>query len=57
MVGVDGCVDDINVIRCLDSDLDKKAIEAVHQWKFEPGTHDGSPVPVGTKIDVDFRLD
>ncbi len=46
----------IRVIRPLGLGLDEKAIEAVSQWKFQPGTKDGAPVPVQAQIEVNFRL-
>ncbi len=36
--------------------LDEKAIEAVRQWRFKPGTRGGQPVPVHARVDVNFRL-
>ena len=33
---------------------DEKAIETVKTWKFRPGMHDGSPVPVRIKMAVSF---
>jgi outer membrane biosynthesis protein TonB len=36
--------------------LDNKAVEAVKQYKFEPGMRLGKPVTVGVKIEVNFRL-
>jgi protein TonB len=36
--------------------LDEKAIDAVSQWKFKPGTKDGAPVTVIANIEVNFRL-
>jgi len=46
----------IKVIRPLGLGLDEKAIESVSQWKFQPGTKDGVPVPVQAQIEVTFRL-
>jgi TonB family protein len=37
--------------------LDEKAIDAVKQWKFEPGTKDGKPVAVFATIEITFQLD
>ena len=36
--------------------LDRKAIDAVRTWKFEPATRDGEPVPVLINVEVMFRL-
>jgi TonB family protein len=56
-IGSDGVPRDIKVIRSLDSGLDEKAITAVLQWKFQPGTKDGKAVSVQATIEVNFRLD
>jgi TonB family protein len=36
--------------------LDERAVEAVSQWKFQPGTKDGQAVTVAATIQVNFRL-
>ncbi len=36
--------------------LDEKAIEAVQQWRFEPGKKGDLPVPVLWQVSVTFRL-
>jgi TonB family protein len=51
-----GKATNIRVQHSLGLGLDEKAIEAVRQWKFKPGTKDGSPVPVTANIEVNFRL-
>jgi TonB family protein len=51
-----GKATNIRVQHSLGLGLDEKAIEAVKQWKFKPGTKDGSPVPVTANIEVNFRL-
>jgi TonB family protein len=50
-----GKATNIRVQRSLGLGLDEKAIEAVRQWKFKPGTKDGIPVPVSATIEVNFR--
>jgi protein TonB len=55
-VGVDGMAHDISVTKSLDSGLDRKAVEAVQQWHFNPGTRNGEPVPVLATIEINFRL-
>jgi periplasmic protein TonB len=46
----------IRVARSLGMGLDEKAIEAVKNWKFAPGTKDGIPVAVQVDVEVSFRL-
>lgn len=36
--------------------LDEKAIEAVENWRFDPGKKSGEPVAVMTAVDVEFHL-
>lgn len=56
VVGPDGRAHDIRIQRSLGLGLDEKAIEAVKQWKFEPGKKDGQSVPVLVSVEVTFRL-
>lgn len=56
VIGEDGMAHDIAVTRSLGMELDDRAITAVSQWKFVPGTRDGQPVPVIATIEVNFRL-
>ena len=46
----------IRVTRGAGMGLDEKAIEAVRQYKFKPGTLNGKPVKVDLYVDVDFHL-
>jgi periplasmic protein TonB len=56
IVGVDGRTHEIRVFRSLGMGLDEKAIEAVRQWRFEPGQKDGKAVAVQVGVEVNFRL-
>lgn len=56
IVGVDGRPTNIKVLGSLGMGLDEKAIEAVKNWKFEPGMKDGHPVPTIIAVEVDFHL-
>jgi protein TonB len=56
IVTADGTVRDPQVTRSLDKDLDKKALECVSKWKFEPATKDGQPVAMHIAVEVNFRL-
>jgi TonB family protein len=46
----------VQVVRQLGMGLDNKAVEAVKQYKFEPGMRLGKPVAVGVNIEVNFKL-
>jgi len=56
VVATDGSVSKAKVLRGLRRDLDAKALEAVKQWRFEPGTKKGVPVPVELDVQVEFHL-
>jgi TonB family protein len=56
IIGTDGKAHDISVSRSLGMGLDEKAVEAVRQWRFEPGHKDGQPVNVEVSFEVSFRL-
>jgi len=55
-IGPDEKPGNLKIQRSLGLGLDEKAIEAVNQWKFEPGTRNGQPVTVAATIEVNFRL-
>src|SRR3954470_12505190 len=54
----DGTPSGIEVVNSLDKQfgLDQAAIDAVKQWRFEPGTLDGNPVRVMVTVDLSFVL-
>lgn len=55
-VNEQGLVENVRVQRGLGLGLDEKAIEAVRQWRFQPGTVDGKPVRKPVLIEVNFHL-
>lgn len=56
IVGTDGKTHEATVVRSLGMGLDEKALEAIRQWRFEPGTKDGVAVPVEVLVEVNFHL-
>ena len=48
----------IEITTSLDTEygLDKQAVAALSQWRFEPGLKDGKHVPVRVNIEMRFRL-
>jgi TonB family protein len=56
IVAKDGSATNVHVVNSVDTDIDQAAIDAVSQWKFEPGTYQGDPVDVELTVQVNFRL-
>ncbi|MEO6213492.1 MAG: energy transducer TonB, partial [Vicinamibacterales bacterium] len=57
-VMTDGTVGRVKVVKSLDDrfGLDQKAIEAVRNWRFRPGTRFGKIIPVFVNIELTFTL-
>ena len=55
-IGPDGLTHNPRVVRGLGLGLNEKAIDAISQWKFKPGSMDGQPVTVSATIEVNWRL-
>jgi len=56
VVGADGLPRDLQVSCSSAPDLNDNAIAALKQWRFAPGTKDGTPVPVEILVEVSFTL-
>jgi protein TonB len=52
----DGSVGDARIVRRLSAALDERALQAVRQWRFDPGKYRGLPVDVAVEVVVEFRL-
>jgi TonB family protein len=55
-VGTDGVAHAIQVVRGLGLGLDEAGVDAISQWRFQPGEKEGQPVPVLATIEINFRL-
>jgi TonB family protein len=55
-ISPEGKATDIHVVRRLGMGLDRKAIECVKRWRFQPGMKGATPVMVEATIEVNFRL-
>jgi TonB family protein len=55
-VGSSGQVTGVSVIHSAGMGLDEKAVEAITQWRFRPGTNDGNPVATELQVNLNFRL-
>ena len=58
VVNTDGSVGSAKVIKSLDKQfgLDEEALKAARQYRFDPGTRNGTPVPVTVSIEITFWL-
>ncbi|HEY6944197.1 MAG TPA: TonB family protein [Candidatus Acidoferrum sp.] len=51
----DGSVDSIQLVRGIDEELDKNAMDALSQWKFRPATRHGEPVELEAIVHIPFH--
>jgi TonB family protein len=52
-----GLVTDARILKPLPYGLDQAAVDAIRQWRFEPATQDGQPVPVKFNFTFNFKTD
>ncbi|NCT72272.1 MAG: energy transducer TonB [Xanthomonadaceae bacterium] len=56
-VGADGVPTSVDVAQRSGSrDLDRAAVNAVRQWRFQPAQRDGQPVPGAVTVPIDFKM-
>jgi TonB family protein len=56
VIDADGQVREMTVSKNPGCGLDVKAVEALRQWRFQPGIKDGVPVRVAALVEINFRL-
>lgn len=52
----DGSVDSVQVLRSVEPQLDRNAMDALLQWKFRPADRAGTPVDLEAVITIPFRI-
>ena len=52
----DGLPIDIQITKGLNTEEDRNAVDAVKQWRFQPGTKGGEAVHVRVSIEIAFHL-
>ena len=53
----EGLPSDIEIVHGLSAEEDRNAVDAVKQWRFQPGTKAGEPVHVRVSIEIAFHLE
>lgn len=56
LIGKDGRVSTVELVRGLDDRLNRSAQEAMAKWEFTPATRHGEPVEVDVLVEIPFRL-
>jgi TonB family protein len=56
VIGKDGRVSTVELVRGLDDRLNQTAEEALAKWEFEPATRQGEPVEVDVLVEIPFKL-
>ena len=56
LVGADGLVKKVSIVRGLPDGLDEEAIRAAYQIRFRPATKNGQPVAYNVNIEIEFNL-
>jgi len=49
-------VGDVRILEGFEARLDENARIALQQWRFRPGTKDGTPVDIEAVVRVPFRV-
>jgi TonB family protein len=56
LIGPDGTVKRVTVLRGLPDGLDEQAIQAAYQMRFKPAMKAGQPVAYLQAVDIEFNL-
>ena len=55
IVDESGIPRDVHIMNSTNKDFDKDALAAVQQYRFQPALHEGKPVPVSLRVEVNFQ--
>jgi protein TonB len=56
IIGHDGTVGSVKVVRGLDPRLDENAVRALERWQFDPARRNGTPVDLEAVVHIPFSL-
>jgi periplasmic protein TonB len=57
VIGTDGIVSNVELLKGLDDRLNQSAEEALAKWEFTPATRKGVPLAVDVVVEIPFRLE
>jgi TonB family protein len=55
IIRADGSVDSVQLVRGVEPELDRNAMQALSQWKFRPALRNNRPVELETLVRIPFR--
>jgi TonB family protein len=55
IIRADGSVDSVQLLRGIEPELDRNAMEALSRWKFRPGLRNNQPVELEAFVRIPFR--
>jgi TonB family protein len=55
-VPIDGVPTNVHTVRACNDAFDKAALDAISQYRFQPSTLHGEPVPVNLNVEVNFKI-
>jgi hypothetical protein len=55
-VPIDGVPTDVHIIHACNAAFDQASLDAVGQYRFDPSTLNGTPVPVALNVQVNFKI-
>jgi hypothetical protein len=53
----DGAIDILRVERCLPFGLTDGAIDAIKQWRLQPGQQNGQNADIALNVEVNFNIE
>ena len=56
VVGAEGLVAEVRTLYSQVKEFEPAAVKAISQWRFDPGTFEGRPVPVIVSVHMTFKL-
>ena len=55
-IATDGRAYNMRIVQGLGLGLEDAAVDAISQWRFQPATRDGIPVPAQATVEINWRL-